>query len=108
MQTDWALNYNEAMKINVSNVARLANLPLPTAEKNSLKKQLEATLEYVNRLNEIDTSKVEETNEVNNLVNIWREDKVKPSLPQKQALMNASHTYNGFFVVPSILAEVTD
>jgi aspartyl-tRNA(Asn)/glutamyl-tRNA(Gln) amidotransferase subunit C len=95
------------MKINVSRVARLANLPLSSPEKNSLNKQLEETLEYVNRLNVIDTSKVEETNEVNNLVNIWREDEVKPSLSQKEALMNARHIHNGFFVVPFILAEVT-
>jgi aspartyl-tRNA(Asn)/glutamyl-tRNA(Gln) amidotransferase subunit C len=94
------------MKINISRVAMLASLPIPTAEKDSLDKQLEATLDHVNRLKKIDTSKVEETNQVNNLVNIWREDVVKPSLSQEDALMNAKNTYKGFFVVPVILAEV--
>ena len=40
------------------------------------------------------------------LKDIWREDVVKPSLSQEEALMNAKNTYNGFFVVPVILAEV--
>ena len=94
------------MKIDISHVAKLANVPLSPAEKNSLNKQLEDILEYINRLNEIDTSKVEETNEVNNLVNIWREDEVRPSLSQKEALMNAIRTHNGFFVVNAILEGV--
>ena len=93
------------MKINISRVAMLASLTIPTDEKDSLDKQLEATLEHVNRLKKIDT-KAEETNQVNNLENIWREDVVKPSLSQEEALMNAKNTYNGFFVVPVILAEV--
>lgn len=106
LQTDWALNYNKAMKINVPHIAKLANLPLSSAEENSLHKQLEATLDHINELNKINTSEIKETNEVNNLFNICREDEVKPSLSQNQALMNAKHTHNGFFIVPYILEEV--
>ena len=94
------------MKIDLSRIAKLANLTLSPAEKNSLNKQLEDILEYINSLNKIDTSKVEETNEVNNLLNIWREDEVRPSLSQEEALMNAIRTYNGFFVVNAILEGV--
>lgn len=94
------------MKIDVSRIAKLANLLLSLAQKNILNRQLEDTINHINRLKEIDTSKVEETNQVNNLFNIWRDDEVKPSLPQEKALMNAKRTHKGFFVVPVILEEV--
>lgn len=93
------------MKIDIDHIAKLANIPLSDIEKKLLKSQLEKTLEHVDRLKEINTSEVEETNEVNNLVNVCREDEVKKSLPQEKALMNAKNTYNGFFVVPAILEE---
>jgi aspartyl-tRNA(Asn)/glutamyl-tRNA(Gln) amidotransferase subunit C len=96
------------MKIDITHIAKLANLPLTDSEKNKLEKQLEETLEYVDHLKEIDTSKVEGTNEVNNLVNVWREDEVRPSLSQEKALMNAKRTYKKFFVVPAILEEAVE
>ena len=94
------------MKINISHVAKLANVPLSSAEEHSLEEQLKYTLKHIDSLNEIDTNKVKETNEVNNLVNIWREDEVKPSLPQEKALMNGKRTHKGFFVVNAILEGV--
>jgi aspartyl-tRNA(Asn)/glutamyl-tRNA(Gln) amidotransferase subunit C len=93
------------MNIDVSHTAKLANLPLTNSEKKVFAKQLDEILEYIERLKEVDTSKVEGTNEVNNLKNVWREDEVKPSLSQERALMNAKRTYNGFFVVPAIMEE---
>lgn len=108
LQSAWVLGYNSLMQIDITHIAKLANLPLDESEKNKLKKQLEETLEYVGRLKEIDTSKVEGTNEVNNLVNVWREDEVGTSLSQEKALMNAKRTYKGFFVVPVILEEAVE
>ncbi len=96
------------MKIDISHVAKLANLPISAKEKKSLAEQLEETLKHVERLKEIDTASIAETNEVNNLVNVWRDDKVIPSLSQESALMNAKKTYKGFFVVPAILEEDID
>lgn len=96
------------MKINVQHIAQLANLPLTVAEEKKLQKELEATLEHVEHLNEIDTSKVEGTNEVTEAINVMREDEIKPSLLQKEALKNAKRTYNGFFVVPVIIEEAVE
>ncbi len=96
------------MKINVKHIAKLANIPLTDSEAEKLKKELEATLKHVERLNEIDTSKVTGTNEVTEAINIFREDEAKPSLSQKEALKNAKKTYNGFFVVPVILEEAIE
>lgn len=96
------------MKINVKHVAKLANIPLTDEETTVLEKELEATLERVDRLNEIDTSIVEGTNEVTKEENVMRDDEIRPSLSQEEALKNAKKTYNGFFVVPVIIEEAIE
>lgn len=93
------------MKINIKHIAKLANLTLKSDEEVRLEGQLEATLEHVERLTKIDTSKTPETNEVTSLENVLREDTTRPSMTQKDALKNAKKTYNGFFVVPAVLKE---
>lgn len=101
--------YNTDMtKIHIDHVAKLANIPLREDEKAKLEKQLEATLEHVERLKEVDTSKVETTSEVTGLKNVWREDVVEPSLFQAEALMNAKNIHNGLFVVPVIIEEAVE
>lgn len=96
------------MKINIKHIAKLAELPIKDDEGKQLETQLEATLEHVERLSEIDTSKVESTNEVTDLKNVMREDEVTPSLSQEDALKNAKKTHNGFFVVPVIIEEAIE
>jgi len=91
------------MKIDVSHVAKLANLPLSDEEKKKFEKQLSETLDYVAQLEEIDTKGVEPTSQVTGLENVTREDEVTPSLSQKEALKNAKSTHNGFFKVKAIL-----
>lgn len=93
------------MKINVSHVAKLANLPLTDAEKKKFEKQLEETLDYVNQLEEIDTKSVEPTSQVTGLENVMREDQTRPSLSQEEVLKNAKSKHNGMFKVKAILEE---
>ncbi len=91
------------MKFDISRVAKLANLPLSDQEKEKLQKEIEETLTYVENLNEVDTKDVEPTSQVTGLENILREDEIKPSLSQEDALKNSKSTYNGFFKVKGIL-----
>ena len=91
------------MKINITHVAKLANIPLQEDEEEKLKNQLDVTLEHAERLQEIDTQNIEPTSQVTGLENITREDVAAPSLPQKKALENAKATHNGFFKVKGIL-----
>jgi aspartyl-tRNA(Asn)/glutamyl-tRNA(Gln) amidotransferase subunit C len=97
------LVYNSFVKINVSHVAKLANLTLSSSEEKKFEKQLEETIEYVEELNKIDAKNVEPTSQVTGLENITREDVAKPSLSQEDALRNAKSTYNGFFKVDAVL-----
>lgn len=91
------------MRINISHIAKLANLPLSQSEKNKLEKQLEETIKYIQNLNEVNTKNIEPTSQVTGLENVTREDEIKPSLSQEEALKNAKLTYNGFFKVKRIL-----
>lgn len=103
------LLYNKPMtKINVYHVAKLANLPIPEEKLEQLEKQLETTVEHVERLAEIDTSKVDETSDITGLRNVMREDVIAPSLTQEEALSNAKETHNGLFVVPVIIEEAVE
>ncbi len=77
----------------VKHVAKLANLPLFSDEEEKYSGQLSEILEYVDKLNEVDTSGVEPTYNVTGLENVTREDVAKPSLISKQ----------GFFVTKGIL-----
>ena len=89
--------------IDIDKIAKLANMSPSPALKKKLESQLEATLEHIKSLEDIDTSHIVGTNEVTNLANVTREDVVTPSLTQHEALMNAKNTYNGFFVVDAVL-----
>ncbi|MBI3093229.1 MAG: Asp-tRNA(Asn)/Glu-tRNA(Gln) amidotransferase subunit GatC [Candidatus Levybacteria bacterium] len=93
------------MKINVSHIAKLANLSLKEEEKEKFEKQLSSILDYVKKLEEVDTSKVEPTPQVTGLENITREDQTTPSLSQEEALSNAKNKHNGFFKVKTILEK---
>lgn len=93
------------MKINVSHIAKLANLSLKEEEKEKFEKQLSSILDYVKKLEEVDTSKVEPTPQVTGLENITREDQTIPSLSQEEALSNAKNKHNGFFKVKTILEK---
>lgn len=91
------------MKINVSHIAKLANLPLSDEETKKFDKQLSEVLQYIEKLNELDTKNVEPTSQVTGLENVLRSDETASSLTQEQALSNAPKQYNGFFEVKGIL-----
>jgi len=91
------------MKIDVTHIAKLADLPLAQSEKEKFGKQLSEILSYIEKLKEVDTKKVEITSQVTGLENVTREDEAKPSLSQNEALSNAKSQHNGLFKVKAIL-----
>lgn len=99
------MNKTTKIVIDIDKVAKLANMTVPPTLKDKLEKQLESTVEHAESLEDIDTSKIAQTNEVTNLANVTEPDEVRPSLTQEEALMNAKDTYNGFFVVDAVLPE---
>jgi aspartyl-tRNA(Asn)/glutamyl-tRNA(Gln) amidotransferase subunit C len=88
---------------DVEYVARLARLKLTQDEKEKYVRQLGDILNYINKLNELDTSKVEPTSHVISLSNVFREDKVRESLPAEEILSNAPQKSRGFFRVKKVI-----
>ncbi len=87
----------------VEHVARLARLELTEEEKERTRAQLDSILSYIDKLNELDTSLVEPTSHVLPMTNVFREDEVRPSVTQEEALANAPDRHDLFFRVPRIL-----
>lgn len=85
------------MKIDVKYVAKLANLPLSIEEEEKYSEQLSNILEYIEKLNQVDTSSVEPTFNVSGQSNVLREDSTIASLSQEEALSNAPKVKDSMF-----------
>jgi len=90
-------------KKEVEYVARLARLRLTEEEKEKYTKQLGDILKYIDKLKELDTDKVEPTSHVLGLSNVFREDRVKPSLQQEEILANAPEVEASHFKVKKVI-----
>jgi len=89
----------------VRRVAQLARLELSEAEIAQFSVQLSAIVEYIEKLNELDTEHVEPLAHCLPICNVFREDAVQPSLSNEQALANAPDAGDGYFKVPKILED---
>jgi aspartyl-tRNA(Asn)/glutamyl-tRNA(Gln) amidotransferase subunit C len=100
-------------------VADLANLELTEDERRGMLRDLNSILEYVDRLNELDTSDVPPMEQVSDKYGVdeakhgserfdyaMREDVLyglRPSLPHEEALANAPDADEQFFRVPKVI-----
>jgi len=64
-------------KEDVEHLAKLARIKLTEKESKNLPEQLSNILKYVEQLNEVDTTDVEETSQVTGLENVVQKDEVK-------------------------------
>ena len=87
----------------VDHVARLARLKLSEEEKGLFTDQMNAILDYMEKLNELDTGEIEPTFHVVSHQNVMREDEIKESQPQEAALENAPDKAQECFRVPKII-----
>ena len=93
------------MKIDVDHVARLARLHLSENEKARMHEQLAKILTYVDALNALDTTNVEPTTHAVPVVNVMRDDELRPCLSQDEMLANAPDRVDEFFRVPRIIED---
>lgn len=87
----------------IIHIAELAHLKLREDEIEKFEKELNQILEYVDKLNEIDTSNVEALSHPLLTLNIFREDKVEKSISREEALKNAPESTEEFFRVPKVI-----
>jgi aspartyl-tRNA(Asn)/glutamyl-tRNA(Gln) amidotransferase subunit C len=92
----------------VKQVGKLARLALSEAEIAQFAVQLSAILEYVEKLNQLDTANVEPLAHCLPINNCFRDDVVRPSLGTEKTLENAPQKDEQFFIVPKILEDTGD
>ena len=84
----------------VLHVARLARLALTDHEIERLTEELDAILEAVGVVAELDLADVPPTSHPLDLVNVWDEDEPRPSLPLDDVFANAPEREGDLFRVP--------
>jgi aspartyl-tRNA(Asn)/glutamyl-tRNA(Gln) amidotransferase subunit C len=86
-------------------IAKLANLDLTHEEKVTFTTQLESILEYVDKINEVDTDNIEFKSQVD-LKNVFRHDIAKPSLTQELAISNRKKkSKDGYYVISTVISK---
>ena len=91
------------MKIDVAYVAELARLELTEEEKALFQPQLESIVGYVEKISEVDVEGVAPMMHGRPLVNAFRADEVRASLPVETALGNAPARVGDEFLLPKIV-----
>ncbi len=92
-------------KKDVEYIAMLAKLSFSDAEKEKMTAELNTILKYVEKLNEIDTTHVEPLQNINERINVLRDDVPTGSISNEEALKNAPDFQDRFFKVPKVIAQ---
>jgi len=102
---------------DVAYVADLANLELTDQERQRMLKDLNSILDYIDRLNELDTSDVPPMAQITTglgkveksadgkIASALRDDIPVPCLPHTDAMKNAPETDGDFFKVPKVIEK---
>ena len=86
---------------DVLHVARLAKLALTEEELDRLGRELNAILDAVGKVSELDLADVPPTSHPLDLTNVFGLDEPRESLPLEEALANAPEREGDFFRVPA-------
>lgn len=87
----------------VRHVAKLAGLAVSPEQVDPLKRELSEILDYVGRLQSVQTRGVVGTSHVHGVVNAFREDIIKSSIPVEEVAKLAPDFTAGGFRVPKII-----
>lgn len=88
---------------DVKHVANLARLEFSEEETQQFTHQLARILDYIGKLNELDTTDVPPTSHVLPIRNVVKEDVAKPSYDRALVLATAPAAEEGHFEVPQVI-----
>ena len=94
------------MKVNnklVEHLAHLSRLDFDDNSKEKMKFDFEKMLDFVAKLEEVDTDNVEPLSYMSSELNVLREDKVEQVLTQEQALKNAPVNDTDYIRIPKVI-----
>jgi len=89
----------------IDELAHLARLELASEEKEGLKTDLERMINFVEKLNEVNTDGVAPLLHMSPRMNVLREDEVQGSIGREEALQNAPAKNEAFFLVPKVIKK---
>ena len=92
-------------KETVEKVAHLARLELAEDEKEKMIEDMSKILDFMAKLNEIDTSGIEPLVYMTNEINVVREDVVKQEITHEEALLNAPKHDEDYFLVAKVIEK---
>lgn len=93
-------------KIDIDHICALASLKLTQEDKSQLVPQMNQIVEWVDKLGELrlESSKNEEYTPVSFSLS-FRDDEIKPSFSDKEALANSPENDGEFMKVPKVIEE---
>jgi len=89
---EWAgkMRRMQITKDLIRHIAKLARINLTEAESKKFTKQMGAIVGFIEKLNSVDTAGIPETNQVNGMENVLREDEIE-NFPKMSELIACSH-----------------
>ncbi len=89
----------------VDKLATLSRLEFDGKEKEEIVHDLNRMLDFVGKLNEVETKGIEPLIYMTDTTNVLREDEVKQTITQQQALGNAPQKDSDYFKVPKVVEK---
>ena len=89
----------------IDQLAYLARLEFKDEERESIKKDLERILGFVDQLQGLDTEGVDPLIYLSDRLNNLREDKVVQTITHEEALKNAPDADSDYFKIPKVIRK---
>lgn len=86
----------------IKKISHLARLELKPEEEQQMSSDFAKILDWMDQLNELDTSNVEPLMHMHQGVNIFRKDIAKNELTKAEGLINAPQKNEDYFMVPKV------
>ena len=93
----------EISKEEILHIAKLASLKIKEEEIEEYRNNLQDILNFAKTINNLDTSKIEETNGISSNTNVFREDEIKDFKDVDLLMQNAPEKNNNMFVIPKVI-----
>lgn len=92
-------------KKDVEKIAELAKLKFSDEELENFTPQMNEILSYMDKLNELDTEDVKPLSHPVEQINVFREDELKSSISNEEALKNSPDKTDSHFKVPKVIGD---
>ena len=90
-------------KDTVKHISKLAKISLDEKKINSLSKDLSSIMKFIEKLNELNTDKINPLTSIINASLRTRKDEIKDGKIRNQILKNSPDKNEEFFVVPKVV-----